>query len=73
MCPDKKRDPQRILAVLSRGLTQYGRISERQNRVFPCQSMVWQSLYNGFMLQYTINIATCFSNFEKQVAMELSA
>lgn len=31
---------QRILAVLSRGLTQYGRISVRQNRVCLCQSMV---------------------------------
>ena len=37
------------------------------------KAFLWQSLYNGFMLQCTINIATCFSNFEKQVAMELSA
>ena len=35
-----RKDPQRILAVLSRGLTQYGHISARQNRVCPCQSMV---------------------------------
>ena len=31
---------QRILAVLLRDLTQYGRISARQNRVCLCQSMV---------------------------------
>ena len=35
-----RKDPQRILAVLARGLTQYGHISARQNRVCPCQSMV---------------------------------
>ncbi len=39
-CVQTRKDPQRILAVLSRGLTQYGRISARQNRVCPCQSMV---------------------------------
>ena len=35
-CVQTRKDPQRILAVLSRGLTQYGRISARQNRVCPC-------------------------------------
>jgi len=39
-CVQTRKDPQRILAVLSRGLTQYGRISARQNRVCPCQAMV---------------------------------
>ena len=39
-CVQTRKGPQRILAVLSRGLTQYGRISARQNRVCPCQSMV---------------------------------
>ena len=39
-CVQTRKDPQRILAVLSRGLTQYGRISARQNRVCPCRSMV---------------------------------
>ena len=39
-CVQKRKGPQRILAVLSRGLTQYGRISARQNRICPCQSMV---------------------------------
>ena len=40
MRTDKEKDPKRILAVLSRGLTRYGRISARQNRVCPCQPMV---------------------------------
>ena len=35
-CVQTRKDPQRILAVLSRGLTQYGLISARQNRVCPC-------------------------------------
>ena len=39
MCPDKER-PAENTAVLSRGLTRYGRISARQNRACPCQSMV---------------------------------
>ena len=39
MCPDKER-PAENTAVLSRDLTQYGRISARQNRVCPCQPMV---------------------------------
>ena len=39
MCPDKER-PAENTAVLSRDLTQYGRISVRQNRVCPCQLMV---------------------------------
>ena len=39
-CVQTRKDPQRILAVLSRGLTQYGHISARQNRVCPCQAMV---------------------------------
>ena len=39
-CVQTRKGPQRILAVLSRGLTQYGRISARQNRICPCQSMV---------------------------------
>ena len=38
-CVQTRKGPQRILAVLSRGLTQYGRISARQNRICPCQSM----------------------------------
>ena len=42
-CVQTRKDPQRILAVLSRGLTQYGRISARQNRVCPCQAMVKKS------------------------------
>ena len=40
-CVQTRKGPQRILAVLSRDLTQYGRISARQNRVCPCQSMVF--------------------------------
>ena len=40
-CVQTRKGPQRILAVLSRDLTQYGRISARQNRVCLCQSMVW--------------------------------
>ena len=43
-CVQTRKDPQGILAVLPRGLTQYGRISARQNRVCPCQSMVWNSI-----------------------------
>ena len=39
-CGQTRKDPKRILAVLSRGLTRYGRISARQNRVCPCQPMV---------------------------------
>ncbi len=39
-CVQTRKGPQVILAVLPRGLTQYGRISARQNRVCPCQSMV---------------------------------
>ena len=39
-CVQTRKGPQRILAVLSRALTQYGRISARQNRVCPCHSMV---------------------------------
>ena len=39
-CVQTRKGPQRILAVLSRGLTQYGRISARQNRACPCQLMV---------------------------------
>ena len=39
MCPGKER-PAENTAVLSRDLTRYGRISARQNRVCPCQSMV---------------------------------
>ncbi len=39
-CVQTRKDPQGILAVFSRGLTRYGRISARQNRVCPCQSMV---------------------------------
>ena len=39
-CVQTRKGPQRILAVLSRGLTQYGRISARQNRICPCQAMV---------------------------------
>ena len=36
-CGQTMKRPQRILAVLSRTLKQYGRISARQNRVYPCQ------------------------------------
>ena len=43
-CVQTRKDPQGILAVLPRGLTQYGRISARQNRVCPCQSMVRNSI-----------------------------
>ena len=43
-CVQTRKGPQVILAVLPRGLTQYGRISARQNRVCPCQSMVWNSI-----------------------------
>ena len=39
MCPDKER-PAEDTAVSSRGLTMYGPISARQNRVCPCQAMV---------------------------------
>ena len=39
MCPDKKR-PAGNTGVLPGGLTLYGRISVRQNRVCPCQLMV---------------------------------
>ena len=39
-CVQTRKDPQGILAVLPRGLTQYGRISARQNRVCPCRLMV---------------------------------
>ncbi|MDR3896843.1 MAG: hypothetical protein Q3X80_07265, partial [Oscillospiraceae bacterium] len=39
-CVQTRKDPQGILAVLPRVLTQYGRISARQNRVCPCQLMV---------------------------------
>ena len=44
MCPGKER-PAENTAVLSRDLTRYGRISARQNRVCPCQSMVVSPLY----------------------------
>ncbi len=46
-----RKDPQRILAVLSRGLTQYGHISARQNRVCPCQSMVTLLNYYGLFIK----------------------
>ena len=36
-CGQTMKRPQRILAVLSRTLKKYGRISARQNRVCPCQ------------------------------------
>ena len=52
-CVQTRKDPQRILAVLSRGLTQYGRISARQNRVCPCRSMV-RSLYHIFRWGTTV-------------------
>ena len=52
-CVQTRKDPQRILAVLSRGLTQYGRISARQNRVCPCRSMV-RSLYHIFRRGTTV-------------------
>ena len=50
VCPEQKcvqtrKGLQVILAVLPKGLTRYGRISARQNRVCPCQSMV--SAENG--------------------------
>ena len=51
--PRQEKGPQRILAVLSRGLTQYGRISARQNRVCPCRSMV-RSLYHIFRRGTTV-------------------
>ena len=37
-CSQTRKSPQRILCVFSRALTQYERISARQNRVCPCQS-----------------------------------
>ena len=37
-CSQTRKRPQRILCVFSRALTQYERISARQNRVCPCQS-----------------------------------
>ena len=46
-CVQTRKGPQRILAVLSRGLTQYGRISARQNRICPCQSMVAVAIRNA--------------------------
>ena len=52
-CVQTRKGPQRILAVLSRGLTQYGRISARQNRVCPCRSMV-RSLYHIFRRGTTV-------------------
>ena len=39
-CGQTRKDPQSILSVWSRGSTQYGRISARQNRVYPCSWMV---------------------------------
>ena len=39
-CSQTRKDLQSILSVWSRGSTQYGRISARQNRVCPCSSMV---------------------------------
>ena len=50
VCPEQKcvqtrKGLQAIPAVLPKGLTRYGRISARQNRVCPCQSMV--SAENG--------------------------
>ena len=50
VCPEQKcvqtrKGLQVIIAVLPKGLTRYGRISARQNRVCPCQSMV--SAENG--------------------------
>ena len=38
-CVQTRKGPQGILDVLPRDLTQYGRISARQNRVCPCHSM----------------------------------
>ena len=46
-CVQTRKDPQGILAVLPRGLTQYGRISARQNRVCPCQLMVSAGQHTG--------------------------
>ena len=39
-CGQTMKRPQRILAVLSRTLKKYGRISARQNRVSPCQPIL---------------------------------
>ena len=44
MCPGKER-PAGNTVVFSRGLTRYGDISARQNRVCPCQSMVRRQHY----------------------------
>ncbi len=40
-CVQTRKGPQKILVVLSRDLTLYGPISARQNRVCPCQAMVY--------------------------------
>ena len=61
-CVQTRKDPQVILAVLPRGLTQYGRISARQNRVCPCQPMV--SYADG--AKQSVAFATdCFDNFSQ--------
>ena len=39
-CGQTMKRPPRILAVLSRTLKKYGRISARQNRVCPCQPIL---------------------------------
>ena len=39
-CGQTRKDPQSILSVWSKGSTQYGRISARQDRVCPCSSIV---------------------------------
>jgi hypothetical protein len=54
-----RKDPQRILAVLSRGLTQYGHISARQNRVCPCQSMVTLLNYYGLFIKNAAPTPVC--------------
>ena len=46
-CVQARKVTLRILAVLSRDFTQYGRISARQNRVSLCQSMVCTRIKYG--------------------------
>ena len=57
-----RKGPQVILAVLPRGLTQYGRISARQNRVCPCQPMV---SYADDAKRSVANATDRFDNFSQ--------
>ena len=57
-CGQTMKRPQRILAVLSRTLKKYGRISARQNRVYPCQLILVSAHYTIYNFKCNPQILT---------------